>query len=210
MIVLLLVVLSQTPAPVSLQDPSVASRKAKVTGTAGGALQVECVGGTCTGGGAGASSMTTDIRDAGHIHIELDLINGKLPAPVSGRMPVDPSGVTSPVSLASVPTHPVTQSGTWTASAAGVASATTPASCTTVGATSTNVLPSQAGRKDWTVIASPANTLNCFFRRGATALVTDLPLVPGQAFTDDGPDVYTGAVDAICAGAAQTVCAGSL
>lgn len=109
-----------------------------------------------------------------------------------------------------VGTHAVTQSGTWTSTATAVAAATTPASCTTVGVTSTTVLASQAGRKDWTVIASPANTFNCFFRRGATALVTDLPLVPGQAFTDDGPDVYTGVVDAICAAAAQTVCVGSL
>ena len=33
--------------------------------------------------------------------------------PLSGRLPVDGSGVTQPVSLASVPTHAVTQSGTW-------------------------------------------------------------------------------------------------
>lgn len=57
-------------------------------------------------------------------------IDGKLPALVTGRVPVDGSGVTQPVSgtfwqatqpvsLASVPTHAVTQSGTWTVTGAG-------------------------------------------------------------------------------------------
>lgn len=299
----LAVVLTLAQSPVTVADPSVPTRKAKVSPTAGGALQVECVGGTCTGGGGASSGGGTvdggDLRahqgasnDGGYAwHVDLERLAGAAPsatnplparltdgtsfykgttpadtqpvsaaslplptgaateATLSGRLaeatftarigtqgqktmagstPVviasDQSGVpvtgpltdaqlrasAVPVSLSSVPIHAVTQSGTWSQTATAVASATTPASCTTVGVTSTTVLASQAGRKDWTVIASPANTANCFFRRGATAVVTDLPLVPGQSFTDDGPDVYTGVVDAICASAAQTVCAGSL
>lgn len=107
--------------------------------------------------------------------------------------------------------HVVTDSTSTTAvSTTAVAAATTPAQCTTVGIASTTVLAAQAGRKKWSVKASPANTVNCFFRMGATALVTDMPLEPTAAFTDDGTSVYTGVVDAICAGAAQTICALSL
>jgi hypothetical protein len=46
----------------------------------------------------------------------------KIPALVSGRIPVDGSGVTQPVSLASVPSHPVTGSGSFTAAQATASS----------------------------------------------------------------------------------------
>lgn len=123
-----------------------------------------------------------------------------------------PGGTEQALIVRNIPSGTQAVSGTVTAntSATGVASATTPAQCTTVGATSTTVLASQAGRKKWAVKASPANTVNCFFRMGATAVVTDMPLEPTAAFSDDGVNVYTGVVDAICAGAAQSICALSL
>lgn len=51
---LLFVLVSQSP--VTLQDPNTTAR-AKVVTTSGGALQVSCVGGTCSGGGGGGGSV---------------------------------------------------------------------------------------------------------------------------------------------------------
>lgn len=48
-----------------------------------------------------AGASTTLLQESGNAY--LSGINGKLPAQVSGRIPVDPSGVTSPVSAESLP-----------------------------------------------------------------------------------------------------------
>jgi hypothetical protein len=96
LILILALVLAQSQ-PVNVTDPTTPTRKAKVTPTAGGALQVECVGGTCSGGGGGGSSgggvidggtvgasqsgpwsVTTDIRDAGIVQQQLADVQAQL------------------------------------------------------------------------------------------------------------------------------------
>lgn len=99
----LLVILAQTPAPAVIQDPNTTT-KAKVVTTSGGALQVSCVGGTCSGGGGGTAQWTT--VDGGHVAIW----DGTDVAQVTtGRLLVDGSGVTQPISG----TVAATQSGAW-------------------------------------------------------------------------------------------------
>jgi len=134
-----------------------------------------------------------------------------VPASQSGTWSVTATQATGSNLHVVVDTAPTTTvTGTVSTTATGVASATTSASATTVGLSSTTVLASQAGRKDYTIQAASTNTASCYIRRGATATTSDIELVPGASFTDDGVNVYTGAVDAICGAAAQSIRATSL
>jgi len=123
----------------------------------------------------------------------LSSIDGKLPALVSSRVPVDGSGVTQPVS------------GTVTASPNTSASANNPGASVSV-TSSTTVLASYASRKAATIYSSPSNTADVYIKLGATATSSNFPLSPGDSLAlNQGGSVYTGVVDAIAASGTQTI-----
>lgn len=134
---LLIAVLSQTPQATTIVDPTTQSRKAKVTSTSGGALQVECVGGTCTGGGGGGTSVVwidggavgvyqLQSRDGGtdwpvtaKITESVQLAIGFDGGPVTALQGIGEDGgrawnVTGHVITDTGSTTAATQSGTWT------------------------------------------------------------------------------------------------
>lgn len=108
-----------------------------------------------------ASSLAVALAsDQGNIGINdggtsLTIDSPQLPAAlVSGRLSVDGSGVTQPVSLASVPSHPVTNAGTFAVQATLAAGATNIAKAEDSASADLDVgVPAMAVRK-----ASPADT----------------------------------------------------
>lgn len=117
--------------------------------------------------------------------------------PVSGRLPVDGSGVTQPVSgtiTANDGTHTVTS-----------ASMNNDGACPS-GAANFTVLASNASRKKAYLAASPANTDDVYVKFGVTATSSDFRLAPGQPINEYGDFVYTGQIDAIPASGTQAVC----
>jgi len=124
----------------------------------------------------------------------LSSIDGKLPALVSSRVPVDGSGVTQPVS------------GTVTANPGASASANNAGAAVSVGTSTTTALASYASRKAATIYASPANTQIVYVKLGATATSSNFPLNPGDSLPlNQGGSVYTGVVDAIAASGTQSL-----
>lgn len=206
--------LTQVPAPVTLQDPT-ATTKAKVNSTSGGALQVYCVGGTCSGGGGSSSAQWTTI-DGGYVGIWDGTDRADVTA--SGRLAVDGSGVTQPVSG----TVNANQSGTWTVQPGNtanttpwlttdtprtVASANNTGTCVSVTTSSTTVLASNGSRRAYGFKASEANTDRVYCKLGATATTSNMPFGAGSAWSQDTGAVYTGVVDCISGSGTQTVCA---
>lgn len=126
----------------------------------------------------------------------LSSIDGKLPALVSSRVPVDGSGVTQPVSNA----------GTFAVQSRDAqASANNPGAQVSVTA-STTVLASNASRKGAKIYADPLNTAAVYVKLGATATSSNFPLHPGDSIDlNFGGAVYTGVVDAIAASGTQAV-----
>ena len=145
-----------------------------LVGTNGGLL-VEIVGASA-GGDASAANQTIEIT-------KLTSIDGKLPALVSGRVPVDGSGVTQPVSTASLPLP----SGAATESTLVSASAKLPAAlgpATPTGSISTVAAQSSAAPICWQV---PATTTG---RALLIAWVAGTTYTVGEAVLNDGGKMY--------------------
>lgn len=82
--------LAQTPPPVAIQDPN-GTTKAKVVTTSGGALQVSCVGGTCSGSG-GSAQWT--IVDGGVVQLWDGVDKAQVTATAGGALQVECVGGT--------------------------------------------------------------------------------------------------------------------
>ncbi len=135
---------------------------------------------------------TSARQDTGNT--SLSSIDGKLPALVSSRVPVDGSGVTQPVS------------GTVTANPGASSSANNAGAAVSVGTSSVTAIASYASRKAATIYASPSNTAVVYIKLGATATSSNFPLNPGDSLPlNQGGAVYTGVVDAIAASGTQSL-----
>jgi hypothetical protein len=107
------------PQPVVVTNAG-GTTAAQITATAGGSLQVECVAG-CGGGGAVTANQGTPAVTANRWPVQLtDGVNLSL-LTAAGRLTVDGSGVTQPVSG----TVAATQSGAWTVTTTPPANAST-------------------------------------------------------------------------------------
>jgi hypothetical protein len=148
------------------------------------------------------SDITDDAtRDNGKIDVaSLDQYT-----PVSGRLPVDGSGVTQPVSLSSVPSHPVTNAGTFavqvtsapTTTTKEVRSATPTQSSVGDSATNVTVLASNANRLGATIFNDSTAILR--LKLGATASATSFTIAMAAQSYYEVPFGYTGIIDGIWA-----------
>lgn len=118
------------------------------------------------------------------------------PVTQSSTWDVNVTNSNVPVSLSSVPTHAVTQSGTWTWIPANAATLSTPPTAVSVGTTSTQLVTANTNRKAL-IIQNMGNTtlMVCF---AATAVVTTPTFqVPANNWIVIERDVWTGVVTAI-------------
>lgn len=118
------------------------------------------------------------------------------PVTQSSTWDVNVTNSNVPVSLSSVPTHAVTQSGTWTWIPANAATLSTPPTAVSVGTTSTQLVTANTNRKAL-IIQNMGNTtlMVCF---AATAVVTTPTFqVPANNWIVIERDIWTGVVTAI-------------
>lgn len=94
---------------------------------------------------------------------------------------------------------------TATQSINGSSTANNTGTCVSVTTSSTAVLAANASRKKFTIVALTTNS-RVRFKLGTTATTSNMPLEAGQAFTEEGQYVYTGAVDAISESGTNTIC----
>lgn len=121
---------------------------------------------------------------------------------VNGTVPVSVAA-TLPVSLASVPTHAVTQSGAWTQTPTGAATLTTTPTAIAVGTTSVSLVASQSGRRSLMIQNMGGTTLMLSF--AATADVTAPTFqVPAGGWIVIDRETWTGAVTGIRASGSAT------
>jgi hypothetical protein len=115
------------------------------------------------------------------------------------RDPVQDAVAVRPVTGS--PSFPVTTTPT------PVASASQPGTCVSANASAV-LLSANASRHYAAWIPSTSNTANIYFKLGATATSSNVPLVPGQGFElpTNGGATYTGEIDFIPASGTQTVC----
>jgi hypothetical protein len=157
-----------------------------------------------SGGGAGGDVNVTNASLA----VTGPLTNTELRAaavPVSGTFwpatqPV--SGTfwqsTQPVSLASVPTHAVTQSGAWAVTVTKVNLTANAPAAASVGISSAQALAANANRKGLILINTSQNTISVAF--GATAVLNSgITLDSGASWTMTDYTHTTAAVNAIAA-----------
>jgi len=181
-----------------------------VQGSAGG-VAIPVTGTVTTGGLTDAQLRATPVPVSGTVAVTsatlateatLSTLNGKVPSNLtvtSTRLLVDPSGVTSPVSAASLPLP----SGAATeATQARTATGSTP-NCSSLSGAASDVLASDSTRKRFDCVAKSANTDTVFLALGTPATTSKFPLEPGQSY---GTREYTGAVSVIVNSGTQSVC----
>ena len=120
----------------------------------------------------------------------------------ASAIPVSLPG-TQPVSLASVPTHAVTQSGAWTQTPTGAATLTTTPTAVAVGTTSVSLVASQSGRRSLMIQNMGGTTLMLSFAATADAAVPTFQ-VPANGWIVIDRETWTGAVTAIRASGSAT------
>jgi len=156
--------------------------------------------GTWTVTGAGGTFPVTD--SAGSLTVD-----APVGTPVFVRLSDGSAAIsTLPVSLASVPTHAVTQSGSWSFSRTAASAATL--SNVANSATSVSVLASNASRRGALFFnddtASTGATVK--LKLGATASATSFTIaIAPQGYYELPDPVYTGAIDAIATAATGTL-----
>lgn len=121
---------------------------------------------------------------------------------VNGTVPVSVAA-TLPVSLASVPTHAVTQSGAWTQTPTGAATLTTTPTAVAVGTTSVSLVASQSGRRSLMIQNMGGTTLMLSFAATADATAPTFQVPAGGWIVIDR-ETWTGAVTAIRASGSAT------
>lgn len=131
----------------------------------------------------------------------LSTLNGKIPSGLtvtSTRLLVDGSGVTQPISAASLPlpTGAATES-TLSTFSNRFTSSTSSISRVSSSASSVSILASTAGRKGASFYNE--STQSCYLKLGTTASLTSytILMLPGGFFILNNDPVYTGAIDAI-------------
>lgn len=120
----------------------------------------------------------------------------------ASAIPVSLPG-TQPVSLASVPTHAVTQSGAWTQTPTGAATLTTTPTAIAVGTTSVSLVAAQSGRRSLLIQNMGGTTLMLSFAATADAAVPTFQ-VPANGWIVIDRETWTGAVTAIRASGSAT------
>lgn len=120
----------------------------------------------------------------------------------ASAIPVSLPG-TQPVSLASVPTHAVTQSGAWTQTPTGAATLTTTPTAVAVGATSVLLVAAQSGRRSLMIQNMGGTTLMLSFAATADAAAPTFQVPAGGWIVIDR-ETWTGAVTAIRASGSAT------
>lgn len=121
---------------------------------------------------------------------------------VNGTVPVSVAA-TLPVSLASVPTHAVTQSGAWTQTPTAAATLTTTPTAVAVGTTSVSLVASQSGRRSLMVQNMGGTTLMLSFAATADPAAPTFQVPAGGWIVIDR-ETWTGAVTAIRASGSAT------
>lgn len=121
---------------------------------------------------------------------------------ISGTVPVSVAA-TLPVSLASVPTHAVTQSGAWTQTPTGAATLTTTPTAVAVGTTSVSLVASQSGRRSLMIQNMGGTTLMLSFAATADATAPTFQVPAGGWIVIDR-ETWTGAVTGIRASGSAT------
>jgi len=121
---------------------------------------------------------------------------------VNGTVPVSVAA-TLPVSLSSVPTHAVTQSGAWTQTPTGAATLTTTPTAVAVGTTSVSLVASQSGRRSLMVQNMGGTTLMLSFAATADPTAPTFQVPAGGWIVIDR-ETWTGAVTAVRASGSAT------
>lgn len=168
------------PSSVTIANPG-GTAAAQVTATAGGALQVECVGGTC-GGGAITANQGTPNTTANRWPVQITDGTDLALVTAAGAVVVDGSGVTQPVSV------PVPLTSVVTGQQAVTAVAT--------------VLPTNAGRVVC-VRVRESGTQNVFYGPSGVTTATGQELIPGEGICR--PVDNSNRFFVIAAGAGSTV-----